>query len=114
DLVGDDDLRLLGRRAGRLVDGRGKRAQLFDLDDGHASPPPSIPVESTIQFGPAPPPAYDSEQMARDLEAIKAFPRTNATIVTATYREYSGGPRVHKCYYSQTSQKLLDYRLDGS
>ena len=46
------------------------------------------------QFRPAPPPAYDSEQMARDLEAIKSFPRTNATNVT---RRYALGDTENPC-----------------
>ena len=40
---------------------------------------------------PTPPPALDSEELARDLAELKNFQRTNLTNLTASYWEYFGG-----------------------
>ena len=46
---------------------------------------------AAASFDPAPPPAIDSEQMARDLAEVKNYPRTNVTNLIANFWEYMGG-----------------------
>ena len=69
-------------------------------------------LASGDQFRPAPPPAYDSDQMAADLAELKEFARTNLTNLTAAYWEYYGGRAVFELYANQLGQKLSEYRLD--
>jgi membrane-associated phospholipid phosphatase len=69
-------------------------------------------LTSGDQFRPGPPPAYDSDEMAAELEELKTFERTNLTNLTASYWEYYGARASFELYTNQLSQKLFEYRLD--
>lgn len=69
-------------------------------------------LTSPDEFRPGSPPAYDSEQMAKDLEELKTFERTNLTNLTASYWEYYGGRAWFELYDTIVGQKLFEYRLD--
>jgi membrane-associated phospholipid phosphatase len=71
-------------------------------------------LESSDQFRPGPPPAYDSEQMATELDEVKNFERTQMTNLTASYWEYYGGRASFELYINQLSQKLFEARLDDN
>src|SRR5439155_2105616 len=66
------------------------------------------------QFRPGPPPALDSEQMARDLAEVKNYPRTNLTNLTASFWEYYGGRGGFEYWNDQASRKIFEYRLDDN
>ena len=66
------------------------------------------------QFRPGPPPALDSEQMARELADVKNYPRTNLTNLTASFWEYYGGRGSFEFWNDQTSKKLFEYRLEDN
>jgi membrane-associated phospholipid phosphatase len=69
-------------------------------------------LNSPDEFRPAPRAAYNSEQMAKELEELKTFERTNMTNLTASYWEYYGGRAVFEFYTNQVSQKLFEHRQD--
>lgn len=71
-------------------------------------------LASPSQFRPGPPPAYDSEQMAKDLAELKECRRTNLTNLTASYWEYYGGRASFEFYTNLLGQKLFEYRLDAN
>jgi membrane-associated phospholipid phosphatase len=66
------------------------------------------------QFRPGPPPARDSEQMARELAEVKNYPRTNATNVLASFWEYYGGRGFFEFWNDQASRKIFEYRLEDN
>lgn len=71
-------------------------------------------LASGNQFRPGPPPAFDSEQMSKELAELKEFKRTNLTNVTASYWEYYGGRAVHEFYTNLVGQKIFEHRLDNN
>lgn len=53
-------------------------------------------LESGDQFRPGPPPAFDSEEMATEMQELRDFERTPVTNSKAQFWEYgSGGRRIH-------------------
>ncbi|HEY8447513.1 MAG TPA: vanadium-dependent haloperoxidase [Thermomicrobiales bacterium] len=64
------------------------------------------------QFRPGPPPAPDSEQMAKELAEIKTFERTPLTNLTAAYWEYYGGRASYELYSTEIGLKLFEYGLE--
>lgn len=69
-------------------------------------------LTSGAQFRPGPPPALDSEQLARELAELKGYQRTNLTNLTASYWEYYGGRAAFEYWNDFASKKLFEYRLD--
>jgi membrane-associated phospholipid phosphatase len=63
------------------------------------------------QFRPGPPPALDSEQMARELADVKNYPRTNITNLIASFWEYYGGRGVFEFWNDQASRAIFDHHL---
>jgi hypothetical protein len=68
-------------------------------------------LSSGSQFRPGPPPAIDSEQMARDLAEVKNYPRTNATNLIASFWEYNGGRAGSEFWNDQASRLIFEHRL---
>jgi membrane-associated phospholipid phosphatase len=71
-------------------------------------------LASGDQFRPGPPPALDSEQMAREVAAVRDYPRTNLTNLTASFWEYYGGRAGFEYWNEQASRKIFEYRLDNN
>jgi hypothetical protein len=71
-------------------------------------------LTSADQFRPEPPPAYDSEQMATELDEVRTFERTTMTDLTAAYWEYYGGRASFELYNNHLGQKLFEARLDDN
>jgi hypothetical protein len=71
-------------------------------------------LASPSQFRPGPPPALDSEQMARELAEVKQYARTNLTNLTASYWEYYGGRANFEFWNEQAGKKLFEYQLDAN
>lgn len=71
-------------------------------------------LESNDQYRPGPPPAYDSEQMAIELDEVKNFERTPMTNLIASYWQYYGGRASFELYTDHLSQKLFEARLDDN
>lgn len=71
-------------------------------------------LTSSHQFRPGPPPAYDSEQMAAELDEVRNFERTQMTNLTASYWEYYGGRASFELYTNYLSQKLFEARQDDN
>jgi membrane-associated phospholipid phosphatase len=68
-------------------------------------------LTSGSQFRPGPPPAVDSEQMARDLAEVKNYPRTNFTNLTASFFDYNSGYAGAENWNDRASRLLFEYRL---
>jgi membrane-associated phospholipid phosphatase len=72
-------------------------------------------LESPDQFRPAAPPAYDSEQMATEMEELRAIERTPVTNSTALFWEYgSGGRRIHWFWNDIATRLILTARWDDN
>lgn len=71
-------------------------------------------LESNDQYRSAPPPAYDSEQMAIELDEVKNFERTPMTNLIASYWQYYGGRASFELYTDHLGQKLFEARLDDN
>jgi membrane-associated phospholipid phosphatase len=69
-------------------------------------------LASGSQFRPGPRAAYDSEQLRRELDEVKDYPRTNVTNLTASYWEYFGGRASQQQWTNQASRLMFEYRLD--
>lgn len=69
-------------------------------------------LTSGNQFRPSAPPAFGSEELAKDLTELKEFKRTNLTNLTASYWEYYGGRAFFEFYANLLGQKLAEHRLD--
>lgn len=115
----------LGRQVAELVIARG------DADGFAAAWTGSIPTEpnkwtgenpafvtagtwqpwvltSADQFRPAPPPAWDSEQMAAEMEELRTFERTPVTNAIAMFWEFgAGGRRIHWFWNDQATRMIL-------
>jgi hypothetical protein len=66
------------------------------------------------QFRPGPPPALDSELMAREVDEDKNYARTNLTNLTAAYWEYYGGRAAFELWNDLASKKVFEYRLQDN
>jgi membrane-associated phospholipid phosphatase len=71
-------------------------------------------LASGDQVRPGPPLAFGSAQLNQELAEVKAFPRTNATNVTASFWEYYGGLRGHINWQTQLRRLIAEYRLDAN
>ena len=73
-------------------------------------------VPSADYFRPPPPPAYDSPERAREIEAVKNFPRTPATNGIAMWVQYQlrGSSNFNIVFNRELSRRVLEERLDGS
>jgi membrane-associated phospholipid phosphatase len=69
-------------------------------------------LTSGSQFRPGPRVAFDSEQMRKELDEVKNYPRTNVTNITASYWEYFGGRASHQQWTTQASRMIFEHRLD--
>jgi hypothetical protein len=70
-------------------------------------------LTSGSQFRPGPPPAVESEQMARDLAELKDYPRTNFTNLTASFFEYNSGYAGAQYWTDHTSRLIFEHRLQN-
>ena len=61
------------------------------------------------ELRPPPPPAFDSEQVRRELAELKAFKRTPKSNHRAVYWEVFGGARLHALWNDLARTKLLEY-----
>ena len=72
-------------------------------------------LDSGAQFRPDPPYAFDSPEMAAQMDEIRTFQRTPRTNSLALFWEYgAGGSRNFWYWNDQLTRKLLEYRLDGN
>jgi membrane-associated phospholipid phosphatase len=72
----------------------------------------TLVIESGDQFRPPPPPAYDSEQMQIELEALKTFTPTFASTAAAYYWQSPGG--AYQYTYGTTNRLLFENGLDAN
>lgn len=70
-------------------------------------------LESGSEFRPGPPPAYDSDQLAGEMDELRAYQRSPVTNSLALFWEWgSGGTRNHWFWNEQLSKKVLEHRLE--
>jgi membrane-associated phospholipid phosphatase len=70
-------------------------------------------LESGDEFRPAPPPAYDSAAMAKEMAELTALERTPKQTADAYFWEYgAGGLRGYWFWNDQTIKKIFEYGLD--
>jgi len=122
----------LGRKVAELVIARGK------VDGSDAKWTGSVPTDKGMwsgkdpifplggtwktwilakpdEFRPGPPPAYDSDQMAKEMAEVKDFKRTPLTNADANYWEFAaGGRRNHLFWTDLLSKKIFEYKLDNN
>jgi hypothetical protein len=71
-------------------------------------------LKSGSEFRPGPPPAPNSEQMAKEVAEVRDFPRTNLTNLIASFWEYYGGRASFEFWNDQISRSMYDYHLDAN
>ena len=72
-------------------------------------------LSSPDQFLPEPPPAYDSEQLAAEMEELRSFTRTPFTNGKAMNWEFGGGARFNNQRWNDTASRLiLEARWDNN
>jgi membrane-associated phospholipid phosphatase len=72
-------------------------------------------LTSPDQFRPAPPPAYDSEQMAAEMAELKNFERTPVTNALATFWEFGAGGRRNYWFWNDVAGRLvLEAHMDDN
>lgn len=64
-------------------------------------------LSSPDQFLPEPPPAYDSEQLAAEMEELRIFTRTPYTNGKALNWEFGGGARFNTQRWNETASRLI-------
>jgi hypothetical protein len=69
-------------------------------------------LTSGSQFRPGPRPAHDSEQLRKELDEVRDYPRTNLTNLTASYWEYYGGRAAHQYWATLAGRLIFEHRLD--
>ena len=70
-------------------------------------------LESPDQFRPAPPAAYDSEELAAEMDELYAFERTPVSNAIAMFWEYgAGGRHVHWYWNDMANQLVLAARWE--
>lgn len=76
----------------------------------------TLVVPSADYFRPPPPPAYESAERAREVEAVKNFPRTPATNGIALWVQYQlrGASNFNIVFNRELSRRVLEERLDDS
>jgi membrane-associated phospholipid phosphatase len=68
-------------------------------------------LTSGSEFRPGPPPALDSEQMAREVAEVKNYPRTLLTNLTAAYWEYNGARAIFEYWNDQASRLIFEHGM---
>jgi hypothetical protein len=65
---------------------------------------------------PPPPPAYDSPERAREIDAVKNFPRTPTTNGLAIWVQYQlrGAPNFNIIYNRELSRRVFEEHLEDS
>lgn len=72
-------------------------------------------LTSSDEFRPGPPPAYDSAQMAKEMDEVKNFKRTPLTNADANYWEFAaGGRRNHLFWTELVSKKIFEYQWENN
>jgi membrane-associated phospholipid phosphatase len=72
-------------------------------------------LESPDQLRPAPPPAYDSEQLAAEMAEVRAFERTPVSNSIAMFWEYgSGGRRIYWFWNGIANRLILQSRWEDN
>jgi membrane-associated phospholipid phosphatase len=72
-------------------------------------------LSSGSEFRPAPPLAYDSPELAAELDELRNYPRTPKTNADALYNEYGiGGPRNWSMWSELSSKKIFEHRLENN
>jgi membrane-associated phospholipid phosphatase len=64
-------------------------------------------LSSPDQFLPGPPPAYDSEQLAAEMDELRNFERTPFTSGKAMYWEFGGGARFNNQRWNEIASRLI-------
>ncbi len=64
-------------------------------------------LSSPDEFLPPPPPAYDSEQLAAEMEELRNFERTPVTNGKALYWEFGSGARFDNSNWNATASRLI-------
>jgi membrane-associated phospholipid phosphatase len=64
-------------------------------------------LTSPDQFRPAPPLAYDSEELAAELEEVVSFERTPVTNAIATFWEFGAGGRRNYWFWTDVTTRLI-------
>jgi len=94
--------------AGSVPDGPGKWKGTNPIAPQAAAWQPWILVRPD-EIRPPAPPAFDSEQIKRDLTEIREFQRTPKSNHRAVYWEVYGGARAHALWNEIARTKLLEY-----
>jgi membrane-associated phospholipid phosphatase len=72
-------------------------------------------LTSPDQFRPGPPPAYDSAEMAAEMEEIRTFERTPVTNAVAQFWEFGAGGRRGYWFWNEVASRLiLEARWDDN
>lgn len=72
-------------------------------------------LASGDELRPAPPPAFDSAELAAEMDELRAFQRTPRTNTLALFWEYgAGGTRNYSFWNDHLSKKLLEYQLSDN
>ncbi len=72
-------------------------------------------LASGDQFRPDPPPAYDSEELAAEMEELRAFERTPLTNALALFWEHGAGGRRNYWFWGEIADRLvLESDLDDN
>ena len=72
-------------------------------------------LSSSDQFLPDPPPAYDSEQLAAEMEELRSFERNPLSNAKAMYWEFGAGARFNNQNWNDTASRLiLEARWDDN
>jgi len=72
-------------------------------------------LSSPDQFLPEPPPAYDSEQLATEMDELRGLERTPVRNAKAMYHEFGNGARFSAQNWNHTASRLiLEARLDDN
>jgi len=72
-------------------------------------------LSSGSELRPGPPPAYDSPQLAAEMNELRNFQRTPKTNADAFFWEYaSGGLRNYWFWNDQLDRKMMEYGLDAN
>jgi membrane-associated phospholipid phosphatase len=70
-------------------------------------------LSSGSEFRPVPPLAYDSPELAAELDELRNYPRTPKTNADAFYNEYGiGGLRNWSVWSELSSKKIFEHRLE--
>ena len=122
----------LGQQVAELVIARGMADGSADpwtgsvpTEPGHwTGENPALPTAGTWQtwvltsgdqFRPSPPPAYDSDELAAEMEELRAFERTPLTSALAMFWEHGAGGRRNYWYWGEIADRLvLESDLDDN